>query len=203
MSHRLVESNVPLADRTRTIITICPAEIRGLPDNGCDGGSVALDSAVTTIDGPRVDANDMSRVRTDRFGAPTVVTDALGNSTRLHRGERALPGLVTRVVHKNGWVNDSRHDARGLLVTHVAYAPLGPGRDAVTSYTWDPTWERVTSVTFPEQNVVRFGYDPTTGTASGRRTGAPGRTRPTSGIIRGRTPASTCCAPSIRWHTMR
>jgi RHS repeat-associated protein len=175
VSHRLVESNVPLADPNQdAIIAICPAEIRGLPDNGCDGGSVAADSAVTRIDGPRLDANDMSRVRTDRFGAPTVVTDALGNSTRLHRGERALPGLVTRVVHKNGWVNDSRHDVRGLLVTHVEYAPFGPGQDAVTSYTWDPTWERVTSVTFPEQNVVRFGYDATTGNRVWQEDGRPG-----------------------------
>jgi YD repeat-containing protein len=172
VSHRLVESNVPLADPNQdAIITICPAEIRGLPENGCDGGSVALDSAVTVIDGPRVDANDMSRVRTDRFGAPAVITDPLGNHLRLFRGHRGLAGLVTRVIHKNGWVNDARYDDRGLLAARVEYGPLGPGQDAVTTYTWDPKWERVKSVTFPELNSVSFEYDTATGNRSWQQAG--------------------------------
>lgn len=78
------------------------------------------------------------------------------------------------MVHNNGWVNESRHHARGLLLTHIEYAPPGPGRDAVTSYTRDPTWERVTSVTFPEQTVVRFGYDATTGNRIWQEGGRPG-----------------------------
>jgi hypothetical protein len=52
---------------------------------------------------------------------------------------------------------------RGLLAARVEYGPLGLGRDAVTSYTWDPKWERVTGVAFPELNTVSFAYDESTG----------------------------------------
>jgi RHS repeat-associated protein len=163
-SHRLIKSTIPLAPPSQSsVITICPAEIRGIKEGGCDDGSVAVDSAVTTIDGPRTDAADVSRVKVDRFGAPTVVMNPLSHITRLFRGNRDFVGLVTRVVQKNGWTNDIRYDARGLPAARVEYGPLGPGADAVTSYTWDAQWERVTSVTLPEQNTVRFGYDPTTG----------------------------------------
>jgi RHS repeat-associated protein len=101
--------------------------------------------------------------RLDRFGAPALIRDALGNQTRLFRGNRAFPGLVTRVVHANGWVNDAFHDQKGLVTKLVQYAPLGPGRDAVTEYAWDPKWERVTQITFPEGNVLQFAYDTATG----------------------------------------
>jgi RHS repeat-associated protein len=70
---------------------------------------------------------------------------------------------VTRVVQANGWVNDAFHDAKGLITKLVQYAPLGPDRDAVTEYTWDPKWERVTNITYPEGNLVRFAYDTATG----------------------------------------
>ena len=43
-------------------------------------------------------------------------------------------------------------------------------QDAVTGYVWDRKWERVTKITFPEQNVLRFPYDDTT---PGRHPGPP------------------------------
>ena len=63
----------------------------------------------------------------------------------------------------NGWTNDAFHVTKGLLTKLAHYAPLGPDRDAVTEYTWDAKWERVTQVTFPEQNVLQFAYDRATG----------------------------------------
>jgi YD repeat-containing protein len=105
--------------------------------------------------------------------APKVIRDALGNSTRRFRRNRAFP--VTRYAPgaRERLVNDAFHDAKGLITKLVQYAPLGPEQDAVTEYTWDPKWERVTGVTFPEGNVLQFAYD----TAKRKSTLAAGRTR--------------------------
>jgi hypothetical protein len=101
--------------------------------------------------------------RLDRFGAPKIIRDALGNQTQLLRGNRTFPGLVTRVVYANGWTNDAFHDVKGLLTKLVQYAPLGPDNDAVTEYAWDPKWERVAQITMPEGNIMQFPYDSITG----------------------------------------
>jgi hypothetical protein len=164
-TNRLVQATIPLSATESAATTFCPTEVRGLVVGGCGPALQSPTDATTTIDGPRPanDVNDGWAIRTDRFGAAAIVTDPIGNSTRLYRGNRTFPGLVTRVVHKNGWANDAYYDAKGLPTRTVEYAPLGPGRDAVTEYTWDPTWERITSIQSPEGNVVRFGYDATTG----------------------------------------
>jgi hypothetical protein len=162
-TNRLVQATVPLTATESAVTTFCPAEIRGLASGGCGSAPLPPSDAATTVDGPRTDVSDVTTVQTDRWGQARVVTDALGNTVRLYRGNRGLPGLVTRVVNKNGWVNDAFYNANGLIGALVEYGPLGPGRDAVTSFQWDPTWERITQITYPEQNVVRFGYAPTTG----------------------------------------
>ena len=183
---------MPLTNAGQSAISsFCPAEIRGLASGGCGTGSLPVADAVTTIDGPRTDVNDVTRINTDRFGAPAVVTDPLGNSLRLFRGNRGFPGLVTRVIHRNGWVNEAFYDAKGLIATRVEYGPLGPGRDAVTSYTWDPKWERVTSITYPELNTVSFAYDDGTGNRRWEQVGLMLRGASTSRITGpARTPSS-------------
>jgi RHS repeat-associated protein len=162
---KLVTVRVPFSASDTAVTTFCPAESRGYSSTGCSSGPLHPDSAVTVMDGPRpdTDAVDVTTFRVDRFGAPALIRDALGNQTQLFRGNRAFPGLVTRVVHANGWVNDAFHDQKGLITKLVQYAPLGPGRDAVTEYAWDPKWERVTQITFPERNVMQFAYDSATG----------------------------------------
>lgn len=160
---KLVAVRVPLNAGDTAVTTFCPAESSGVVSTGCSSGPLHPDSAVTVMDGPRTDVTDVTTFRLDRFGAPTIVRDALGSETRLFRGNRDFPGLVTRIVHANGWVNDAFHDPKGLVTKLVQYAPLGPDRDAVTEYTWDPRWERVTGITSPEGNVVRFAYDTATG----------------------------------------
>jgi RHS repeat-associated protein len=160
---KLVTVRVPLNASDTAVTTFCPAESRGFVSTGCSSGPLHPDSAVTVMDGPRPDVTDVTTFRLDHFGAPRLIRDALANETQLFRGNRDFPGLVTRLVHANGWVNDAFHDQKGLITKLVQYAPLGPGQDAVTDYTWDPKWERVTSITFPERNVLQFAYDSTTG----------------------------------------
>ena len=171
---RLVTARVPLNASETAVTTFCPGESRGFVSTGCSSGPLHPDSAVTVMDGPRTNATDVTTFRLDRFGAPRVIRDAIGNSTQLFRGNRTFPALVTRVVHANGWTNDAFYNATGLITKLVQYAPLGPGRDAVTEYTWDPVWERPTSVTSPEGIVVRSGYDATTGNRIWQESGRPG-----------------------------
>jgi hypothetical protein len=154
---------VPLTASDTAVTAFCPAESRGYVSTAYSSGPLHPDSAVTVRDGPRTDVSDVTTFRLDRFGAPRLIRDALGNQTQLFRGDRHFPGLVTRLVHANGWVNDAFHDSAGRIVKLVQYAPLGPDRDAVTEYAWDPKWERGTQVTFPAGNVLQFAYDTATG----------------------------------------
>ena len=164
-SNRLVQATVPLNATESAVSTFCPAEIRGLMSGGCGGAPLLPSDAVTTVDGPRPasDVNDLTTIKVDRFGEPEIVTDAFGRSVRLYRGNRSTPGLPTRVLDKKGRANDAYYYANGLVAAVVDYGPLGPNRDAVTSYQWDTKWERITQITYPEQNFVRFGYDTATG----------------------------------------
>ena len=153
----------PLNASDTAVTSFCPAESRGYVSTPCSSEPLHPDSAVTVMDGPRTDTTDVTTFRLDRFGAPRVITDALGNVTQVFRGNRDFPGLVTRLVHANGWVNDAYQDSTGLITKLVQGAPLGPNVDAVTEYTWDPKWERITRIIFPERDSVRFAYDSTTG----------------------------------------
>ena len=162
-SNRLVQATVPLTQTESAVSTFCPAEIRGLASGGCGSPGLPPTEATTLVDGPRTDVNDLTTIAIDRFGEPMVVRDPVGNRTRLYRSHRVMPGLVTRVVHKNGRAMDAIYTPSGLIGTLVEYGPLGPGRDAVTLFQWEPKWERVTQITYPEQNIVQFGYDSTTG----------------------------------------
>ena len=162
-SNRLVQATVPLTATESAVTTFCPAEIRGLVGGGCGSAPLPPGDATTTVDGPRTDVADLTTIRIDRFGQPVLVTDPIGNSIRLYRGNRSLPGLVTRTVDKNGKTDDAFYNATGTLGVHVDYSPLGPDRDAQTHFDWDPRWERLTQITYPEGNIVRFGYDSTTG----------------------------------------
>ena len=107
-----MQATIPLNSTQSAVTSFCPTEIRGLVAGGCGAASQSPTDATTTIDGPRPasDVNDGWAIRTDRFGAAAIVTDPIGNSTRLYRGNRTFPGLVTRVVHKNGWANDAFYD---------------------------------------------------------------------------------------------
>ena len=182
-SNRLIQATLPLTTTESAVSTFCPTEIRGLASGGCGGAPLPPTNAATTVDGPRSDITDVTTIKADRFGEPMLVTDPLGNSLRLYRGNRSMPALVTRVVNKNGWVNEAFYNANGLIGALVEYGPLGPGRDAVTSFQWDTKWERVTQITYPEQNIVQFQYDSTTGNRIWQQDGRGASSRTTFAYV--------------------
>lgn len=124
---------------------------------------VIPDSAYTTFDGPRTEVVDISRFWLDRFGAPTRIANPSGRITQLTRADSRFPGLVTNVVAPNGYEEQATYDPRGNLARHLAINPYGDQRNPLTTYTWDPTWDDVTSITLPEGEVTTFGIDATTG----------------------------------------
>ncbi|HEX2080830.1 MAG TPA: RHS repeat-associated core domain-containing protein [Longimicrobium sp.] len=94
-----------------------------------------------------------------RYGAPTRVQDAASRTTSLERGDPRWPAQVTRVVAHNGFETTASYDARGNLASSTAWNPYGDGRNATTTYAWDPVWDAVTQVVAPEGEVTLVQYD--------------------------------------------
>ena len=127
-------------------------------------GSVADTSfAYTTIDGPRTDVSDVTKIYVNRFGAPRKIIDALNNTTTLDRNDPTYPALVTRLTRANGFATTASYDSRGnpSLVTDLN--PLGDGRNATTRYEWQQSFDYVTKIVRPEGDSVLFGYDAVSG----------------------------------------
>ena len=151
------------------VTAVRSAEGRGLPQSGIGGAAASVDTleAITLIDGPRPDSEVLDHIRIwlDRFGAPRKTRNPVGDSTVLTRGDLRFPALVTSARSPTGFVTNASYNNRGLLTATTEVSPREPGIHATTSYGWHSTWDMVTSITAPEGEVVRFGYD-----ADGSRT---------------------------------
>lgn len=138
---------------------------RGLAEGGTTARAVAVADVMTFVDEPRPDTSalDHKRFWVDRFGAPTRIRNALGYETRLTRGDPRFPGLVTELRGPTGFTTWATYDARGNLATSTAVKPFADARDARTTHTWNQKFDLVESVTLPEGEVSRFGYDANNG----------------------------------------
>lgn len=130
------------------------------------GVSQPLDSAYLRYDAPRpLPTNDVTQFWLDRFGAPIRIVNALGQETRIVRGDQRFPGLVTeaRGPAPNYFTTWASYDALGHLVTSTQVNPRDNHKNATTTYAWDSRWDAVTRVTLPGGEATSFGVDPTTG----------------------------------------
>jgi RHS repeat-associated protein len=129
---------------------------------GAAGGSEQLDSVYFRYDGPRPDSVGAvtKKFWLDRYGAPTRIVNALGQETRIARGDPRFPGLATetRGPAPKFFTTWATYDARGNLRTSTQVNPHADGTDATTTYTWDPTWDMVTQIVQPEGEVTNIGY---------------------------------------------
>ena len=116
------------------------------------------DSVSAVFDGPRTDVADTTRFFINGWGAVRAIRDALGNETRLTRGNAAYPAYVTRADHPNDYEVTAQYDAGGLLSSTWNNAA-----NASTAYQWNTAWSRVTRITTPEGVVTSYTYDPSTG----------------------------------------
>jgi RHS repeat-associated protein len=139
------------------------------------GGSKALDSVYFRYDGPRPGVvGDTTNFWLDRFGAPTRIVNAVGQETRVTRGDPRFPGLATetRGPGPRYFTTWATYDDRGNLRASTQVGPYNvAGVDATTTYAWDPKWDEVVRVTLPEGEVTTFGIDATTGNRSWQEDG--------------------------------
>lgn len=132
-------------------------------------GAVAVDSVYFRYDGPRTGGGDITKIWTDRFGAPTRVVNALNQTMSVRRDDWRFPAAVTRVdypVLSDGRQRSqtSSFDSRGNIKTTAEVNPYGSeasNRDAVTRYEYDnTTWPTfVTRIVPPERDSVVIAYD--------------------------------------------
>ncbi|MDR0787639.1 MAG: hypothetical protein LBG44_07210 [Gemmatimonadota bacterium] len=121
--------------------------------------AVVLTEAMTVINGPRTDTT-VTRIWTDRWGAPTVIRDALGAETRLLREDFRFPALVTEVRAPNGYTTRAAFSTRGALIRTTQVNPYNDGRDAATVYEYADSLHPFlpTKVTQPEDDFVQMAY---------------------------------------------
>ncbi len=127
------------------------------------GLGTPIDTALASaqVDGPRP-IGDVTQFWLDRFGAPRRIQNAQGFITSLTRGDARFASLVTQVQHFSAFIERATYDARGNLSTHTAVAPYR-AQDAVTTYTWDQTWDELTQIRRPMGEVLNFNVDPANG----------------------------------------
>jgi RHS repeat-associated protein len=127
-------------------------------------GQTAIDTAsvFTTILGPRVGVADNATIWIDRWGAPIKITNALGQTTTLTRGDAANPALVTLVTQPDGRVAKMTYNARGNLTeSRDSTTVLNGLPTAVTlwAYASANTKDAPSSTTDPEGVVSQFQYN--------------------------------------------
>jgi RHS repeat-associated protein len=151
-----------------TIVTnLVPQETKGLA--GTPG--VAPIDAFTKLDGPRTDIGDTTLFWLDRFGAPSKIRDAIGNETVITRADTNFPSLVTEVRSPNGRDMRAAYSPRGNVDSTTEVNVYGDGHNAVTRYTWDSTWDFVTSIKSPTGEMTQMGYNAGTGNREWQRPG--------------------------------
>lgn len=124
-----------------------PAEILGL------GLSVDTSQVYSTIVSPR-GSSIVTKVWLDRLGGARKIQDALGQVTRITRGDARWPALVTHDSSPTGQVRGIVYDSLGHPVTITDSTFVQGGRLAVRRYEWDLTWDAVKKIVNPEGDSV-------------------------------------------------
>lgn len=133
--------------------------------------SVAPESAYVRLDGPRSDTRDFTSFWLDRYGEPTRIVDALGDTTQLARTDNRWPALITRVQYADGGIVGATYSARGNDSTSTDSSLVQGGQYATTRYLFDIAWDYVTRIVQPMGDSVLFSYDAVTGNRLYQQTG--------------------------------
>lgn len=137
------------------ILNLKPAESRGFTGTG----SVDTSKATTWIDGPRASpVIDTTTFRINRFGAPTVIVNALGQTTTLTY-DATWAGLVSGTVKPTGQSLQAVYSGTTGLVQSVTDLSW---LNATTSYTYGAK-DQVQTMTTPGNGTVTFTLNPGNG----------------------------------------
>ncbi|MBL3601780.1 MAG: RHS domain-containing protein [gamma proteobacterium endosymbiont of Lamellibrachia anaximandri] len=104
---------------------------------------------VETVDGPRIDVNDITTYGYDVQGNKTSITNALGQVTQINTHDAA--GRPTLITDPNGVQTTLVYDPRGRLITRTT-----AGQSAQTDY---DAVGNVVRVTGPDGRYIDYEYD--------------------------------------------
>ena len=121
--------------------------------------SVDTGSVEVALVGPR--PTQTTRFKLNKYAAPNLIIDALGQFTTLTRAAAGLPGLVTTTTNPANQTVTAVYDPRGRITSSTQVAPSGSL--ATTTYTWDPVWDQIARITNPAGDFTQFGVDPANG----------------------------------------
>ena len=126
-----------------------------VPNLSAGQGTVATPaplSTSTTNQAAFTDAkNQTTRFETDALGRILKQTDALNRVTTITRDVNGNP---TRITRPNGAVTSMTYDAKGNLLTSTEQAI-----SATTTFTYEPTFNQVTSIRDPKGQLTQIAYD--------------------------------------------
>ena len=159
------------------VSTFCPGESRSVAS--CASGPQLLASVYTRLDGSRTDVADTTTFTVTRFGAPSVIVNALGHRTTIERTDSTrFPTLITAVVRPNDFRTEAFYSARGLLDSTRSINPFRSG-NAVTRYAWHPKWAMVVRTILPTGQKDSVFYNATTGNREWQEDGRGAMSRTT------------------------
>jgi RHS repeat-associated protein len=129
----------------------------------CASGAREVSTVRTMYQGPG-GARDTTHFVVDRFGAPMVITDALGHVTAIARDDARWPLLATTIT-RSKLTTRATYTERGLIEREIALNPFDAadrhdtGSDT-TVYAWSRgKFDQLDSIVNAAGEVTRFGYD--------------------------------------------
>jgi len=110
---------------------------------------------VLTVDGPRVDVQDITTHTYNLDGTRATTTNALGHVTRYNAYDGA--GRLISVTDPNGITTEFTYHVRGWLETVTVRHPTNSSLNAKTTYTYDAVGQ-LTRVTLPNGMATNYEY---------------------------------------------
>ncbi len=142
-----------LSDGSTRAVT--PSQRLAVPNLAAGQGTAANPGALSLTPTNRAtftDAkNQTTQFETDALGRVTKQIDALNRVTTIARD---LNGNPTQITRPNGAVTTLTYDVKGNLLTSTEQAIA-----ATTTFTYEPTFNQVTSIHDPKGNLTSIAYD--------------------------------------------
>ncbi len=135
---------------------INPVEPQGVADTAAGtGGTPPAVILVENVQATTTDGNGKVTTYTvNPFGSPLTATDPLSQTTRTVYDSNNLPTQITR---PNGSIVSMTYDTRGNRLTLTEQNdPNGP---ATTTYTYEPVFNQVTSISDPLNHTTTIDHD--------------------------------------------